>query len=197
MEATPFSVILDVVILVLLGFTIVYAARLSMQLQRLRNSKADLDKLIRDLVKSIDQAERAVDGLHDTARGVGGDLQKVIDRAGLITGDLEVMTDSGERLAAKLETLMDTARPLAAAGAGVVKPTATPDPQTKYAQHLRKLDAAPIDLPPPQKTQQNNFAIRDADVERGVNPLDDDGAQDLYSEAERDLFRAMKGLQGK
>jgi ABC-type transporter Mla subunit MlaD len=188
MEATPLSVILDVVILVLLGATIVYAARLSMQLQRLRNSKSDLDKLIRDLVKTIDQAERAVDGLHDTARGVGGDLQKAIDRAKLMSDDLELVTDSGDKLASKLEALMDQARPIANA-----KPAAqvAAEPQTKYAQHLRKLEQ-----PVEDKQMGTAFTIRDADVERGGNPLDLSG-DDLYSEAERDLFRAMKGLQSK
>ena len=39
MEGAPVSLILDVIVVVLLGLTIVYAARLSLQLRRLRDGR--------------------------------------------------------------------------------------------------------------------------------------------------------------
>ncbi len=138
-----------------------------------------------------------------SASEAGGDLQNAIDRAVSIADELEVVNDSGNRLAAKLEALMDTARPMAnpsmpQKAAPAAKPAPQPsapqaEPATNYAQHLRKLD------PADEKIARSTFAIRDADVERGIDPLDakelmdDEAAQGLYSEAERDLFRAMKG----
>jgi chromosome segregation ATPase len=206
MEGAPIDLILNVVILVLLGLTIVYAARLSLQLRRLRDSKSDLDKVVKDLIKNLDRADRSIMGLKEAAREAGGDLQSAIDRAISISDELEVINDSGNRLASRLEGLMDHARPMVSGNAAPKAPpqpqkqqpqqqqaAALADSQTNYAQHLRKLD------PSDEKITRNTFAIRDADVERGIDPLEnkdvleDDAAQGLYSEAERDLFRAMKG----
>jgi hypothetical protein len=195
MEGAPLSLILDVVVLVLLGLTIVYAARLSLQLRRLRDSRSDLDKIVRDLVKNVDRADRAIAGLKEAARDSGVELQDAIDKALAISDELQLITDSGDRLASRLEALVDSARPTLNKGAAAAAPAAKPaETQASYAQHLRKLDAAE------EKAAKTNFAIRDPDAERGIDPLqdkvaleDDGSGQGLYSEAERDLFRAMKG----
>ncbi len=204
MEGAPLSLILDVVILVLLGLTIVYAARLSLQLRRLRDSKSELDKVVRDLVKNLDRADRTVMGLKVAAAESGTELQGSIDRARAIADELELMTDSGDRLASRLEALVDNTKPLTAKAMGAapaaepklsqpIKPQA-PDSGTAYAKHLRKLDEGEAVSSP-----KSPFVIRDPEAERGIDPaserlaLEDDGSgQGLYSEAERDLFRAMK-----
>lgn len=196
MEGAPINLILNVLILVLLGLTIVYAARLSLQLRRLRDSKSELDKVVRDLIKNLDRADRSIMGLKEAAREAGGDLQNSIDRAVAISDELDVINDSGNRLAQRLEALMDTARPMVSASSPAPKPQAAPaaqaapsDNQSNYVQHLRKLDASD------EKIARSGFAIRDGDAERGIDPLvaDEEEARALYSEAERDLFRAMKG----
>lgn len=201
MEGAPLSLILDVVILVLLGLTIVYAARLSLQLRRLRDSKSELDRVVKDLIRNLDRADRTVAGLREAAKDSGRELQDSIDKAQSIADELELMTDSGDRLAARLEQLVDGAKPMLAAGAqkavNAPAPAAKPsDQQAPYAQHLRKLDAAEEKA----AARPMSFNIRDPEVERGLNPLDskmameDDGSgQGLYSEAERDLYRAVKG----
>lgn len=200
MEGAPLSLILDVIILVLLGLTIVYAARLSLQLRRLRDSKSDLDKVVRELIKNLDRADRSIAGLKQAARESGTELQDAVDKAMAISDELQMITDSGDRLAARLEHLTDVVRPVVAGTPAPVK--ASPPPAAKpvqpnmtnanapstYAQQLRKLDAAE------EKAASATFAIRDPDAERGQDPraaaVEDDS---LYSEAERDLFRAMKG----
>ncbi|NBX66003.1 MAG: hypothetical protein EBQ96_03300 [Proteobacteria bacterium] len=202
MEGASLSLILDVVILVLLGLTIVYAARLSLQLRRLRDSKSDLDKVVRELIKNLDRADRSIMGLKEAAREAGGDLQNAIDRAVSIADELEVVNDSGNRIAVKLEALLDTARPIATGTAPKIVPqpqAAATEAGTDYAKHLRKLDPADEKI-----SRASGFAIRDTDAERGIDPvsagkdmLEDDAAQGLYSEAERDLFRAMKGTKTK
>lgn len=206
MEGASLSLILDVVILVLLGLTIVYAARLSLQLRRLRDSKSDLDKVVRELIKNLDRADRSIMGLKETAREAGGDLQNAIDRAVSIADELEVVNDSGNRIAAKLEALLDTARPMTAGATHTPTPKPVPSSSapvaetgSDYAKHLRKLDPSDEKISRP-----SGFAIRDTDAERGIDPasaskdvIEDDAAQGLYSEAERDLFRAMKGAKAK
>jgi len=210
MEGAPITLILNVVILVLLGLTIVYAARLSLQLRRLRDSKSDLDRVVRDLIKNLDRAERAIAGLKEAAYDAGADLQRNIDRAVTISDELQVMNESGDRVASRLEVLVDGARPMLA---GTSTPTAKADraaapaapsttsattpaadavaPASSYAKHLRKLE------PGDENISRSPFTIRDNDVARGSDPLEvamqDEEGGALYSEAERDLFRAMKG----
>ncbi|MCB1539230.1 MAG: hypothetical protein KDJ49_09750, partial [Alphaproteobacteria bacterium] len=118
MEGAPLSLILDVVVLVLLGLTIGYAARLSLQLRRLRDSKSDLDRVVRDLMRNLDRAERAIAGFRQTAMESGSELQNHIDRAMAISDELQLITESGDRLAARLDGLVDRARPMAAAAGG-------------------------------------------------------------------------------
>jgi hypothetical protein len=216
MEGAPVSLILDVIVVVLLGLTIVYAARLSLQLRRLRDSKSDLDKVVRDLVKNLDRADRAISGLKEAARESGTDLQNAVDKAMALSDELQLITDSGDRLASRLESLVAAGRPLAAP---LNTPQSAPTPKTivepsksgadrrsgqdsqqanspqgvqaSYAQHLRKLDAG-IVAPSNAPVSGGPFSIRDPDAERGIDPLDTAEDESLYSEAERDLFRAMK-----
>lgn len=198
MEGAPLSLILDVVILVLLGLTIVYAARLSLQLRRLRDSKSDLDRIVRELVKNIDRADRAIGGLKEAARDSGMELQEAIDKASSLADELGVITDSGDRLASRLEGLVDAGRPLATGAARSAAAPRTEAPKiqpqdTNYAQHLRKLDQVE-EKARSDKGGGVTFAIRDPDAERGVDPVAQTAEDEsLYSEAERDLFRAMKG----
>jgi len=209
MEGAPITIILNVVILVLLGLTIVYAARLSLQLRRLRDSKSDLDRVVRDLIKNLDRAERAIAGLKEAAYDAGADLQRNIDRAVTISDELQVMNESGDRVASRLEVLVDGARPiLAGSSAPTAKPERAPTPAvssaapaeagasaSSYAKHLRKLE------PGDENISRSPFTIRDNDVARGGDPLEvtmqDEEGGALYSEAERDLFRAMKGRAKK
>ena len=198
MEGAPLSLILDVVIVVLLGLTIVYAARLSLQLKRLRDSKSDLDRIVRDLIKNLDRADRAIAGLKEAARDSGTDLQDAIDKATGITDELEVMVNSGDRLASRLEGLVDAGR-VTPTPKPVLKaePAAKPqNQQADYAHHLRKLDAAE-EKAAVRVGANGGFAIRDPDAERGVDPVVQTAEdENLYSEAERDLFRALKGRAG-
>lgn len=220
MSGAPLNLILDVIILVLLGMTIVYAARLSLQLKRLRDSKADMDKIVRELVRNIDKAERAVVLLRDSADEQGQKLQRIIGNAVSLTDELQLMTDSGDRLATRLEKLVESVSPITrdaqarmdalveqadaqeAYAASPAQRAAAPKPAPAkvapqaprndakaYTDHLRKLDADDDSIVP------NMFAIRDPEVERGLDPLAMDDDPSLYSEAERDLFRALKGLK--
>lgn len=214
MTGAPLSLILDVVILVLLGLTIVYAARLSLQLKRLRDSKSDLDKIVKELVKNIDRADRSVQALKDEAKNTGTDLQRAIGNAVSLADELQLMTESGDRLAGRLEKLVEGVKPLTsdiqareqslvdkaeAVHKAAARPQArqaeavsTAPVQSSYTDHLRKLEPAET---VPAERGGPFFAIRDPEVERGIDPLAQTQADDeaLYSQAERDLFKAMKG----
>jgi hypothetical protein len=156
---------------------------------------------VRDLIKNLDRADRSITGLKAAAQDSGAELQTAINKAMSIADELQLMTDSGDRLASRLEQLVDGVKPAlarannmpAAAPASAGAAAKPADQQASYAQHLRKLDAAE------EKAARANFNIRDPEAERGQAPaegkmsLEDDGSgQGLYSEAERDLYRAIK-----
>ncbi|HEY8963954.1 MAG TPA: DUF6468 domain-containing protein [Alphaproteobacteria bacterium] len=211
MTGAPLSLILDVVILVLLGLTIVYAARLSLQLRRLRDSKSDLDKIVKDLIKNIDRADRSIQALKDEAKTTGTDLQRAIGNAVSLADELQLMTESGDRLAGRLEKLVDGVKPLTSdiqareqalgdrAEAVHKAPKQTrAEPatvQSSYTDHLRKLDVVEEKATDGRNAGGPFFAIRDPEVERGIDPVAQTEADEaaLYSQAERDLFKAMKG----
>lgn len=222
MTGLSLSLVLDIVILVLLGCTIVYAARLSLHLQRMRDAKGNLEKAVREFVKASERAEKAVSGMRENARDVGAKLQSAIDSAAALSDELQIMTESGNNLASRIEHLIDEARPVIAAAQTVspsplVRAAAAPAPEAQvpqatpaqdYAQHLRKLDTRmpyerqPV-IPDAPATTRGGFAIRDPEVERGLNPLaesaefeEDETSTSLYSQAERDLYRALHGKKG-
>lgn len=192
------SLMIDFLMLCLLLATIVYAARLSLQLRKLRDSKSELDKTVRQLMGATDKAYAAMQGLRLSAQEQGQDLQDVIDKAVILRDELQVMTDSGERLSGRLETLLDKGRPMVATAPIMPKATAAAAPQ-QPSFAAAKPQAAPA--PAAAKKTLGGFAIRDPEAERGIDILQEskvvakDDAEGL-SAAERDLLRAIGAARG-
>ncbi len=217
MSIELFNFVLNIFILLLLGPTIFYAARLSLRLRALQDSKADLDLTIRNLATHIEKAERSIQSLRMTAQESGADLQDAVNNARSIADELQLMTESGDRLAARIEKLADSsnassasampsataieagATPRAAKGKPAVAPKGAAQPAAgtnAFAKHLKRLDKDDEAVIP-----ADNFMIRDPEVERGIDPvaaaneaLDD---MEFSSEAERDLYRAMRAREAK
>lgn len=221
MSIDLFNFVLNIVILLLLGPTIFYAARLSLRLRALQDSKADLDATIRNLSTHIEKAERSVNSLRMAAQETGTDLQEAVDNARSISDELQLMTESGDRLAARIEKLADNgasasvaaataieagatpAKPAAAKGKGAAAPAKPAAPQAApasggnaFTRNLKRLDKDDEALVP-----RDNFMIRDPEVERGIDPVAAAGEAlddiEFSSEAERDLYRAMRAREAK
>lgn len=193
--------ILDGLILVLLAGTMIFAARLSVQLQNFRNSRAALDKLVADLAQQIEQADRAVAGMRESARDGGRDLQQHINEARALCEELQFMNETGNNLAARLERLAES-------GARN-RPQASFEPS--FDERMAEIDgyedSQPVRKSPAQKKALTKpagggFAIRDPDFEEDESVpegepafgADEPGAEPaLQSRAERELFAALKG----
>jgi hypothetical protein len=102
--SSSFALILDVLVVVLLGATIFYAATLSRRLAQLRGDRGDLQSAVRTLAEAAAKAEAGVKGLRTTADETGARLQKQIDRAQALRDELGFLIDAGESLADRLET---------------------------------------------------------------------------------------------
>ncbi len=157
---------MDGLVLVLLGATIVYAARLSKNLKNFRDGRKDLEKLISDLSSQIMRAEGAIEGLKSSARDVSRDLQRQLDEAKDVSGDLEIMTRGANNMADRLDKAADRHR-------------------------AAEQQPAPQPLPPnvrrPTREEFPGFAIRDPEVEGAALHEDAEG-----SVAERELMEALR-----
>lgn len=166
-----FGLIMDGLVLVLLGATIIYAARLSKHLKNFRQGRKELEKLIADLSGQIVRAEGAIDGLKASAREMSRDLQAQLDEARNIGADLEIMTRGANNIADRLDKAADRNRM-----------AENPPPNAQQSK------SAP--LPPnvrrPTREEFPGFAIRDAEAEGAVQPDDQSG-----SVAERELLEAL------
>lgn len=156
------GLVMDGLVLVLLGATIIYAARLSQHLKNFREGRKDLEKLISDLSSQIIRAEGAIEGLKSSARDVSRDLQRQLDEAKDVSGDLEIMTRGANNMADRLDKAAD-----------------------------RHRAAEPQPLPPnvrrPTREEFPGFAIRDPEVEGAELHNDAEG-----SVAERELMEALR-----
>ncbi|CAK0766689.1 putative DUF6468 domain-containing protein [uncultured Gammaproteobacteria bacterium] len=105
------TVILDMVVIVLLGATITYAVMLNRRLVVLRESRADLENLVKGLAESTTRAESAVKGLRRAAVETGEGLQKTIEQGQALQDDLKMMIESADALANRLEGAASGDRP--------------------------------------------------------------------------------------
>ncbi|MEZ5831452.1 MAG: DUF6468 domain-containing protein [Dongiaceae bacterium] len=131
----PWTLIADGVVAILLIATLVYVRRFSKQIESIRSSRGEFEKLIADLTKSTDQAANHLHQFKAAAQTVGGDLQTRVDRAqGLaaeftrIGDDLRLLTERAENAANRLETAIARGRQTqsTSASAPVAAPVAAP-----------------------------------------------------------------------
>ncbi len=127
-DLTP-EMIMNIVVLLALFVTIVYAIRLSRQLSQVRGDQERLRKLIADLEKASDRAENAVKSMRETAEGSGDDLQDRINAARSLTDELEIMIEAGDSLAGRLELAAESSRKSTTSGKKAVSRSG-PRPKT-------------------------------------------------------------------
>lgn len=165
------GIILDGLVLVFLGATIVFAARLSIHLRNFRDSRKDLERLIGDLSGQILKAEKSIETLKSSARDVSRELQQQLDEARAMGDDLEIMTRGANNMADRLD---------------------------KAAERHRGRNEADTSPPMPTRGRSSvgrdefpGFAIRDP--EAGEMPFVEEGG----SLAERELLEALKSRKGR
>ena len=189
--------ILDFVILVLLGITILYAARLSFFMRTFQEGRRDLIKLIEALSKNIEQAERSIQGMHNAAASSGASLQDVIKEAKFLSDELQFMNQSGDALAGRLEKLAERNRELvdlleSSGGIGVSEPYVRERRAPSTSFHEREVSR--------EKEPDPFFKIQDREFEESEHGLADgiDSSEsfsdlgDFKSEAEKEFYEALQ-----
>ena len=183
MSFTVLSFIIDIVVLVFLIITMYYAIRLSKSLKNFRIQRKELKGLIRQLSDNIDEAQNAMEGMKVMAQHSGQDLQKSVNDARAMIDELQLMTQSGDSLAQRLEGLAEKARETNQGAAGK-----TVQENYEFEKPYREI----------KQEDTPSFAIQDKEYEEEVKEdslwQEDDGSMpaDLQSQAEKDLFMALK-----
>lgn len=98
-----FAIALDVVVLLALIGTAVYALTLNRSLRRLREDKGQLAKLTEDLNGAVMRSESAIQGLRGTAQEVNQDFLSAREGAQNTLDELKLITDAAERMAERIE----------------------------------------------------------------------------------------------
>ena len=133
----PWTLIADGVVAILLVATLIYVRRFSKQIEAIRSSRGEFEKLIADLTRSTDQAASHLHQFKATAEVAGRDLQARIEQAQGLTGefgkigdDLKLLTSRAESAANQLEaaiartrqaSVLSTPAPVAAPAAPAVE----------------------------------------------------------------------------
>lgn len=169
------NLLLDVIIIVLLAATIVYAVILNSRLAQLRDNRDDLARLVAAFNDATARAESGIPKLRRAAEDAGNALQERVEKAQTLRDDLAFMIERADSMAGKLENSVRQAREEA-------RPAAPPPamPQVAPARAPRPAKAAAEPVPMPVEPEEPHLS----------DPLDDE-----RSEAERELLRALQAVR--
>lgn len=182
---------LDILILICLGVTIYYAARLTKSLNSFQLRKKEFGRLIADLSHNITQAQGAIEGLKNASKNSGESLQKTIDSSKALAEELRQVNEAGEGMARRLEALAEKNRRLSysdfAAETVSESPASGPEDMSRPYGDPENPDTG--SLP--------SFFIQDRDFEpdlagRGMKKDKAEKTGGFQSQAERDLFEALQ-----
>jgi hypothetical protein len=112
MNTALLGIAFDIILLILMLVTIVFAGRLSLSLQRFKKNRDIMDRMISDLNQNLKETDQVVEKMQINARQVGQNLQDTIDRAERLADELSLMTEAGNNLANRLDLLVDRTKPL-------------------------------------------------------------------------------------
>jgi len=170
------NLLLDVIIIVLLAATIVYAVILNSRLAQLRDNRDDLARLVAAFNDATARAESGIPRLRRAAEEAGTALQERVEKAQTLRDDLAFMIERADSMAGKLENSVRQAREEVRAPAAA----APAMPQVAPARASRGKNAAAAEPPPPPEPAEPEFS---------------ESSEDERSEAERELLRALQAVR--
>lgn len=181
MIASILSLLLDVVIVGLLVATIIYALRLNRQLSAVKESRAELEELVKGFAEATAQADSSVKGMRRTAQESGEALNSLINRAQTLKEEMELIVQAADMLANRLESASGKAR-------AAVMPTASPS--------AAPLTATPVGTRPVAAPAARPAAASPA-PQQSVPPTPGmaGGAPEPRSRAEKELLQALENLR--
>jgi len=160
------GLILDVILIAVVAAGVVQAVRLIRQLQDLRTGRVEMERFVRDFNGAILRAEAGISALRTAARESGDDLEKLVEKAGMVRDELNFIVDSADVLADKLSNRMSQVK----RSSPSLSSLSPRDPETTQASVERRAGNKPVATP-------------QSKVEKGS-----------ISRAEQELIQALKKL---
>lgn len=102
--------LLECVLIVVLGLTLVHAVRLERALGGLRRDRTALGDAVAGFDSSARQAELGLDKLHSITQETALQLTRKLEGAAVLKDDLAFLAERGEHLADRLEQLVRAGR---------------------------------------------------------------------------------------
>jgi hypothetical protein len=144
--------ILDIVVILLLIPTIVYAVILNRRLTALRKSRDELSKVVNSFNEATMRAEAGIPKLKKATTEANLSLKDRVEKAQTLRDDLAFMIERAEELAGRLEGAVRVARSEGVSNVAQVQPVTAPGARATYA------DAAPRSAAPAAGTLAHTVA---------------------------------------
>ena len=195
---------INIIVICLLVPTIIFAVILNKRLEILRNSRADLGRLIEAFNDATTRAESGIPKLKQAADSTGSLLRDQIQKAQTLRDDMAFMIERADALAGRLENAMSSSP----------KPVFSSD-KTYEASQEKEVDFTPKPVKSRKKkpllenpedlissaVSAAQDILRDVENSRSSKPekkkaqiVEDDFASDR-SEAERELLKALQSMR--
>lgn len=186
------ELLVNIIVILLLIPTIIFALLLNRRLEILRNSRADLGRLIEAFNDATTRAESGIPRLKQAADSAGAQLKDQIARAQTLHDDIAFMLERAESVVSKLDSAV--ARP------PVREPRRDRPAEPREEQKprpRRALVESPEDLISSAVSAAEDI-LRDADGKTKKRPafgaFSDEDPGDR-SEAERELLKALQSMR--
>lgn len=131
-----FETAIELVLVVLLSATLIYAIRLHRAIGTLRQDRGSLEHAAAEFDSGARHAEAGLERLREAAQTLGGQLNQAVS----LKDDLAFLSERGEQLADRLDTLVRAGRAAEAAPArsppGPVAMRATPEVRSQAERDL-------------------------------------------------------------
>jgi hypothetical protein len=144
--------LLDLILIGVVAAGLVQAVRLIRHLRELKQSRAEMERFVRDFNATVLRAENGIRTLKQTARENGDDLEKLVGKAGLIRDELQFIVESADHLAERLTSAAsvaprpDALRPAEPARSETPSAAVTPMPARKAEAAAPASSASPAPL---------------------------------------------------
>ncbi|MFO0998560.1 MAG: DUF6468 domain-containing protein [Alphaproteobacteria bacterium] len=143
------SVLLDTVVALLLGATILFAIRLDRRLNALRQGRGEMQALLMGIQDMTMRAEAGIAQFKAAATDGGAELETQVRAAEALRGDLAMLIERAERAA---ERIQETTRTGRAAEIRGLTPVGAERPQTASRTPARRATEAPAEAAPATET---------------------------------------------
>lgn len=197
---------INIIVILLLIPTIIFALILNKRLEILRNSRADLGRLIEAFNDATTRAEAGIPRLKQAADSAGAQLKDQIQKAQTLRDDMAFMLERAESVMGRLDNNVRTAPMREPARESIREPIREPvreavQPAVKSEPRLRKraLVESPEDLISSAVSAAEDI-LRDVDSmgeKPRLKPFVPMGAEEVgeRSEAERELLKALQSMR--